>query len=200
MNPTITITLKQYDDAGRTKILEIPDALVDTGATQSYISSYSVPNLMKQTKLQKPEIVGNAFSDKISTIKHKITANLYLDDFDIEISGVDLYIVDRQMKHNAIIGMDILQNFKIDLREEKIKLMNNLYHEKSNEVSTIIFEKQSPFSPDNVICSQDTEVAPHSDRKVYFSHKIDRKDKKFFNCEDFMENNIFINIYILIRS
>ena len=64
---------------------------------------------MEMEKMKEPEIIENAFSDKISTIKFKLKSNLYLNDFDIEIPKVDFYIVERPMQHTAIIGMDILK-------------------------------------------------------------------------------------------
>ena len=197
MNPTITITLKQYDEQGRTKILEVPDALVDTGATQSYISLDSLPKQMATEKLSKPEIIGNAFSDKISSIREKLTVNLFLNNCNIEIPKAEFYVVERQMKHNAIIGMDILQNFKIDLREDNVKFINNILHaQKNQEVSTIIFEKEKEEMKNAALSCHDIEVAPHSDRKLYFSIKLCEltDNKKFFNYEYFTENGVFVNL------
>ena len=47
MNPLITVMLKQYEPEGQTQILELPDVLVDTGATQSYINEDCIPPVMK---------------------------------------------------------------------------------------------------------------------------------------------------------
>jgi len=196
MNPLITVILKQYDASGQIQILELPDVLVDTGATQSYINSDCVPPIMKTQRLKSPEIIGNAFSDKISTITNKLIANLAFISNDIEIPNVDLFIVDRQMKHNAIIGMDILQNFKIDFRDDDIKFINNILTKENLEISTVQFNKDKNYSDNDIICNQEAEIAPHSDRKIYFrSHgKSLRAGFKFFVQETFTENNIFLSI------
>jgi hypothetical protein len=168
MNPLITVMLKQYEPEGQTQILELPDVLVDTGATQSYINEDCIPPVMKTNKLKTPGIIGNAFSDRISTITKKLVVNLAFEKNDIEIPKVDFFIVDRPMKHNAIIGMDILQNFKIDLRNDDIKFINNIFNIEKLDISTIIFNKDKNYSNKDIICNQEVEVAPHSDRKAYF--------------------------------
>ena len=155
MNPLINITLKQYDPSSHTRILELPDVLVDTGATQSYINSDCIPSIMEKSKLELPEIIGNAFSDKISTITERIKANLVFENCEIEIPRVDFYIVERQMKHNAIIGMDVLQNFKIDFRNEDIKFINNILHKKNTEISTIVFNKEQKIGENDILCNQE---------------------------------------------
>ena len=196
MNPLITITLKQYDPNGHTRILELPDVLVDTGATQSYINSDCIPSIMEKSKLDLPEIIGNAFSDKISTITERIKANLVFENCEIEIPRVDFYIVERQMKHNAIIGMDVLQNFKIDFRNDDIKFINNILHKKNTEISTIVFNKEQNIGENDLLCNQEAEIAPHSDRNIYFRTRNFKfkSEHKFFPHESYMENNIFVRI------
>lgn len=97
------------------------------------------------------------------------------------------------MKHNAIIGMDILQNFKIDLRNDEIKFINNILHKKNTEISTIFFNKEKIIGDNDLICNKEAEIAPHSDRNIYFRTKnfTFRSEHKFFPHESFYRKQYF---------
>jgi hypothetical protein len=95
-----------------------------------------------KNQLELPEIIGNNFIDKISTITDRIKANLVFENCEKEIPRVDFYIVERQMKDNAIIVMDVLQNFKTDSRNENIEVLNNILYKKDTEISTTVFNME----------------------------------------------------------
>jgi len=196
MIPLITVTLKQYDADGHILSLKIPFALVDSGATESYVNKNIIPESMRTEKLSSPENISNAFEDEISHIKETMQANLVINNCDIEIPKVQFNIVERNMKYNVIIGMDILNHFKIDFRNESIKFINNLHKTKNQmEIVTTILEACIEPKHGDILAQADTEVSPHSDRKMYIkiNGKINNLNQYLFFCdENLLENRISI--------
>ena len=195
MNPTITITLKQYDQNGHIRILTVPFCLVDTGASSSYITHDCLPTQMKTNKLSSPEIVGNAFSDKITSINETLTANLIIDQHDIEISKVKFYVIRKPMTYKAIIGMNVLSNFQIDFRKDDLVFLNYLLHSERQEISTIIFESDRDHESLDILSNKRITLSPHSDRLLYvkiFGPKWPKEKFIFFPNERLTENNIFV--------
>jgi hypothetical protein len=171
LNSTDDITLRQYDQYGRIRILELPSCLVDTGASHSYIYTDRVPAGMTTTALNDPIQVRNAFSKRISTIDHKLKVNLVLDESDIEISNVEFFVVEKKMNYNAIIGMDVLSNFKIDFRQDTVKFLNLIQQDKK-KVATIIFESDKYHAPFDILSNENIELSPHSNRLLLFVTQV----------------------------
>jgi hypothetical protein len=197
MIPLITVTLKQYDADGHILSLKIPFALVDSGATESYINKSILPDAMFTEKLSSPENISNAFEDEISHVKETMLANLVINDCDIEIPKVAFNIVDRNMKYNAIIGMDIINNFKIDFRNESIKFINNLHIKKRQmEIITTVLEARENPKHGDILAQRNTEVSPHSNRKLYIKINGNINDLKkhvFTTQEELLEHRISID-------
>ena len=112
--PVIPIVIKQYDCNGHIETLELPYALVDTGAERSFINKDVIPENMTVTPLEIPETISNAFDNLIGEISGSLRGNLFIENSNIEIPRVEFRITEVPMKYNVIIGMDILYKFKID--------------------------------------------------------------------------------------
>lgn len=197
MIPLITVTLKQYDADGHILSLKIPFALVDSGATESYLNKSILPHAMLTEKLSSPENISNAFEDEISHVKETMLANLVINDCDIEIPQVVFNIVDRNMKYNAIVGMDIINNFKIDFRNESIKFINNLHIKKRQmDIITTVLEARVNPKYGDILAQRNTEASPHSNRKLYIKINGEINDLKkhvFTSEEELLENKISID-------
>ena len=130
MIPTTSIILKQYQDDGSIKQLELPNCLIDTGACETYINRKVVPDCMEISRLDEPDIVSNAFKEQISTVHNVLHANIFIVNSNIEIPNVTLNLLEEPMKYNVILGMNCLSYFKIDFRHHKLKFINNIFKKK----------------------------------------------------------------------
>ena len=138
MIPTTTIILKQYQDNGSVKNLEIPQVLIDTGASETYINKSIIPESMILEKLEVQESISNAFMEEVTSIRETLTANVFIKNSNIEIPKITLYVIEAPMKFNAILGMNCLALFKIDFRFHKLKFINNIFKREEKSISTII--------------------------------------------------------------
>jgi len=190
--PTTSIQAIQYEGETVKMSNDIHNVLIDTGATISFLRKSVIPT---DFKLERTRLsLSNAFGSNMCQISEKLECNITVDG--IIVPETCFYIIPQGNKfsYNAVLGIDILRRFKLNLNNSPgTPLLFNKFELSETEADYVeIIER----TKESVLFSQENKAISAFD--VSFVKIRKSKDIKVRECvsiigtKEMEDKNVFL--------
>ena len=118
---TTNVTLTYIDQDLNQKSYKIENALLDTGSEITLGSlKYFHNNNIPYQNLSNPLSISNALGTNMPPITHITRASVSFDNSNTTVSQVSIHLIDTALEYNVIIGINVLYNLQITIRDQPI--------------------------------------------------------------------------------